>query len=34
VGAACRAGRARIAEQMPEDAVFRLLEEAHRTACS
>ena len=33
VGAACRACRARIAEQMPAEAVFRLLEEAHRTAC-
>jgi rhamnosyltransferase subunit B len=33
VGAACRACRARIAEQMPEETVFRSLEEAHRTAC-
>ena len=33
VGTACRACRARIAEQMPAEAVFRLLEEAHRTAC-
>ena len=31
VARACRACRARIEEQMPAEAVFRLLEEAHRT---
>ena len=32
-GSGVSACRARIAEQMPAEAVFRLLEEAHRTAC-
>jgi rhamnosyltransferase subunit B len=33
VARACGACRARIEDQMPAEAVFRLLEEAHRTAC-
>lgn len=33
VASACHACRVRVAEQMPAEAVFRLLEEAHRTAC-
>ena len=33
VAEACRTCRARVDEQMPAEAVFRLLEEAHRSAC-
>jgi rhamnosyltransferase subunit B len=33
VAAACRGYRTQIEHQMPAEAVFRLLEEAHRTAC-
>jgi rhamnosyltransferase subunit B len=33
VAQACGVCRARIADQMPAEAVFRLLEEAHRAGC-
>jgi rhamnosyltransferase subunit B len=33
VASACREYRSRVERQMPAEAVFRLLEEAHRTAC-
>jgi hypothetical protein len=33
VAQACRAYRSRMENQMPAEAVFRLLVEAHRSAC-